>query len=269
MTAAFSAGSLRVVIVDDEPLAREGLRDAVARVGVEGIEVAALCANGVEAIDVVRELQPEILLLDIAMPVLDGFATLERLEPETTPPAVIFVTAYDEHALRAFDTEAIGFIVKPVSDAKLRAALERASRRVAEARALRADLDAPRESPRESPHESPRDGEYLRQLVIPERGGRLVVPVSDIEWIEGDTYYVRVHTGGRVRLLRERLSRLEAALDPALFHRTHRSALVRIDLIREIHPDSPYAYSATLASGARVPVSRERLKRLQEILKEH
>ncbi|MDB4874816.1 MAG: response regulator receiver [Gemmatimonadetes bacterium] len=259
MTSSQIANTYRVVVVDDEPLARDGLRDAVERAAVPGVSVVALCENGVVALDRIRELQPEILLLDVAMPVLDGFAMLEQLEPEATPPAVIFVTAYDEHAVRAFDAEALDFLVKPVADARLRAALERAVRRIAEARALRAGLDA------EPPPVAA--GRYVQQLVIPDRGRRLVVPVDEVEWIEGDTYYVRVHAQGRVRLLRERLSRLEASLDPARFHRTHRSALVRLDLIRELRADSPYAYSALLSTGARVPVSRERVKQLEARLK--
>jgi two-component system LytT family response regulator len=246
----------QVVIVDDEPLAREGLRDAIARVGLPAVNVAALCENGVAALDTIRRLTPDILLLDVAMPVLDGFAMLERLEPESTPPAVIFVTAYDEHAVRAFDAAAVDFLVKPVADARLRVALDRATRRIAEARALRAGLAAPADDSR--PH-APR---FLRALVIPERGKDVVIPVNEIEWIEGDTYYVRVHARGRVRLLRERLSKLESALDPARFHRTHRSALVRLDLIREVQADSPYTHSALLSTGERVPVSRERLEGL-------
>jgi two-component system LytT family response regulator len=231
MTSSQIANRYRVVVVDEEPLARDGLRDAVERMAVPGVAVVALCENGVVALDRIRELQPEILLLDVAMPVLDGFAMLEQLEPETPPPAVIFVTAYDEHAVR----------------------------RVAEARALRAGLEA------EPPPIAA--GRYVQQLVIPDRGRRLVVPVDEVEWIEGDTYYVRVHAQGRVRLLRERLSHLEASLDPARFHRTHRSALVRLDLIRELRADSPYTYSALLSTGARVPVSRERVKQLEARLK--
>jgi two-component system LytT family response regulator len=259
MTAAEFESPLRVIIVDDEPLARDGLCAAVGRAAVPGVSVAAVCENGVVALERIRELQPEILLLDIAMPVLDGFAMLEQLEPESTPPAVIFVTAYDEHAVRAFDAQALDFLVKPVADARLRSALERAVRRVAEARALRAGLDAE--------PQAAEPGQYLQQLVIPDRGRQLVVPADEIEWIEGDTYYVRVHAQGRVRLFRERLSRLESSLDPARFHRTHRSALVRLDLIREVRAESPYSYSALLATGARVPVSRERFKGLEARLK--
>jgi two-component system, LytTR family, response regulator len=255
MTSAASLATLRIVIVDDEPLARDGLRDAIARVAVPGVEVAATCENAIVALGVIRSLEPEILLLDIAMPVLDGFAMLEQLEPESTPPAIIFVTAYDEHAVRAFEAEALDFLVKPVPDARLGAALQRAVHRVAEARALRTAID--------SSDDAGAPTKFLQHLVIPERGRRLVVPVDAVEWIEGDTYYVRVHAEGRVRLLRQRLSWLEAALDTTKFVRTHRSALVRIDLIREIAAESAYSFSARLASGAKVPVSRERLKRVE------
>ena len=248
----------RVVVVDDEPLAREGLRDALRRVASDIVDIAVLCENGVVALEAIARDRPDILLLDVAMPVLDGFAMLEQLEPETTPPAVIFVTAYDEHAVRAFEAEAVDFLVKPVSDARLRSALDRAVRRIAESRALAADLAL-----RSSSTEGPR---YLSQLVIPDRDRQHVIPVDDITWIEGDTYYVRVHSRERVRLLRERLSRLEASLDPAQFHRTHRSALVRLDIIREIRSESPYTHSALLATGERVPVSRERLKSLEAAL---
>jgi two-component system, LytTR family, response regulator len=259
MTTLAPRDPLRVVIVDDEPLARDGLRDAIARTRVADVSVVASCENGVVALDAIRSLEPEVLLLDIAMPVLDGFAMLERLEPETTPPAVIFVTAYDEHAVRAFEAEALDFLVKPVADARLAAALERARQRVAEARALHATLDA-----NEEPSPATR---FLQQIIIPERGRRLVIPADRVDWIEGDTYYVRIHAEGRVRLLRQRLAWLEASLDPAKFVRTHRSALVRTELIREISASSPYSFTARLATGAAVPVSRERLKRVEAAIR--
>ncbi len=249
----------RVVIVDDEPLAREGLAAGLGRLAVPGLVVVASCENGIVALDAIRDLQPDILLLDIAMPVLDGFAMLERLEPEATPPAVIFVTAYDEHAVRAFEAEALDYLVKPVADARLAAALDRGIRRVNEARTLRASLETSAPAPDRTP--------FLQQLIISERERQVVIPVADVEWIEGDTYYVRVHAGGRARLLRERLSRLEASLDPASFIRTHRSALVRVDLIREIRAESAYSSSALLATGARAPVSRERLPKVEAALR--
>jgi two-component system LytT family response regulator len=261
MSATRAEPSYQIIIVDDEPLAREGLRDAIVRLSLPSVEIGALCENAIVGLDAVRHLVPDILLLDVAMPVLDGFAMLERLEPEVTPPAVIFVTAYDEHAVRAFDVAAVDFLLKPVTDLRLRAALDRAIRRIAEARALRAELEPPVAL---SPSEPQR---FLRHLVIPERSKDLVIPVDEIEWLEGDTYYVRVHAHGRVRLLRERLSKLESSLDPTRFHRTHRSALVRLDLIREVQAESPYTHSALLSTGQRVPVSRERLKGLQDALR--
>ncbi len=259
MTTPRSDQRLRVAVVDDEPLAREGLVAAVARLNV-GADVAATYANGVAALEGIRRDCPDVLLLDVAMPVLDGFAMLERLEPEATPPAVVFVTAYDEHAVRAFEREATDFLVKPVSDDRLRAALDRAARRIAEKRALRGDLDGGDGAPIES-------SAYLRYVVIPERGKRVVIPIEDVTWFEGDTYYVRVHANGRARLLRDRLSRLESVLDPTTFRRVHRSAIVRVDLVRELRPESPYSWSALLATGERVPVSRERLKGLEETLR--
>lgn len=249
----------RAVIVDDEPLAREAMVNAIRRLAVP-IEIASVCENAVVALETIKSLEPDILLLDVAMPVLDGFAMLERLEPEATPPAIVFITAYDEHAVQAFAAEALDFLVKPVSDERLRASLERAMRRINEVRTLRAGLE----------HASALGAQplraYLSQLLIPERGRELVVPVDDIEWIEGDTYYVRVHCRTGTRLLRERLSKLEQALDPSRFHRTHRSAIVRVDLIRELRAATPYTYLAILASGARAPVSRERVSSLRERL---
>lgn len=260
MTGGGGDSRLLVAIVDDEPLAREGLRSAIARLRMGGVEVVATYENGVTALDGIRRDRPDILLLDVAMPVLDGFAMLEQLEPEATPPAIVFVTAYDEHAVRAFEAEATDFLVKPVSGDRLRASLERAVRRVAEKRAHRGELERDEPSPDDA-------ATYLRFVVIPERGRRVVVPIEEIDWFEGDTYYVRVHAHGRVRLLRDRLSRLESVLDPTKFRRTHRSALVRLDLIRELRAESPYSYSALLATGVRIPVSRERLRGLEETLR--
>ena len=261
MTGDRGDSRFRVAIVDDEPLAREGLRSAVVRLEIDGMDVVATYENGVAALDGIRRDRPDILLLDVGMPVLDGFAMLEQLEPEATPPAVVFVTAFDEHAVRAFEADATDFLVKPATDDRLRASLERATRRLAEKRAHRAELDREEDPPRDDA------ARYLRFVVIPERGRRTVVPVGEIDWFEGDTYYIRVHAHGRVRLLRDRLSRLESALDPTQFRRTHRSALVRVDLVRELRAESAYSYSALLATGARVPVSRERLRGLEETLR--
>lgn len=253
---------LTVLIVDDEPLAREGLAHALRTLsgvgGVPQLQLVGEAANGEQGAALIREQAPDVVLADIAMPGLDGVEMFEELEPESLPPAVIFVTAHEEHALRAFGVQALDYLMKPVSMEALGRALMRAADRIAEQRALRATLEVAPDAP-------PATG-WLQRIIIPERGTRLIVPVADVEWIEGETYYVRVHAAGRARLLRERMSVLEAALDPGRFFRCHRSAIVQFSLVREIRATSPYAYVALLASGARVPVSRTRRVALEQLL---
>jgi len=253
--------ALKAVLVDDEPLAREGLRSLLSE--IPEIEVVAEGANGYEACEAIVKHQPDVLFLDIVMPELDGFATLERLEPEDVPPAVVFVTAYDAHALRAFETRALDYLLKPVSPERLAEAVERASQRVRESRALRDSIQ------RES--EVPSPGSQLERLIVRDHTGTTVVLVDDIEWIEAATYYVSLHrrnkSDGRQLLLRERMHVLESRLDPAIFFRTHRSAIVRLDAIRGIGGKSNYEYHVVLASGALAPLSRDRRARLESLLK--
>ena len=254
--------ALRAVVVDDEPLARQGLAADLASVGVD---VVAQCADGFAALDAIRQAKPDVLFLDIAMPELDGFGVLDRLEPEEVPPALIFVTAFDAHAIRAFDAQALDYLLKPVSAERLAAAIARAERRIAEARAHHAQLAA--EASTAIPNESTRQ-RYLTQLMVKERGQTVIVPVAELEWIEADSYYVRLHPldGRRPRLLRERMSILETSLDPTQFVRIHRSAIVRLGRVRGIRAVSRYEAVVTLVSGAEAPLSRERRDRLESLL---
>jgi len=241
---------LRALVVDDEPLAREGLRAELAALG--GVTVVAECGDALAAHDAIRRERPDVLFVDVEMPEIDGFALLERLTPEDTPPAVVFVTAYDAHALRAFEAHALDYVLKPLDRARLRLAVERAAQRVREAEALRATLPQP------------------AGLLVRDRNRTTLVPLDDVEWIEAETYYVRLHgttDGGRGRLLRERMHVLEARLDGRFF-RTHRSAIVRLDRVRVVHSLSKYEHSVELASGARAPLSRERRARLETLLAE-
>lgn len=250
---------LQAVVVDDERPAREGLAADLATVGVN---VIALCSDGRDAQRVLRAHRPDVVFVDVEMPELDGFALLESLEPEELPPAIVFVTAYDEHAVRAFDARALDYVLKPFSLDRLRTAVERADLRVREARAFAEQLERA-----ESKGESADDSPYLGRLVIRERDGSIVVPVADIDWIEADTYYVRLHlSSGKSRLMRERMAVLESRLDPAIFFRTHRSAIVRLDRVRSVKTLSRYEHSVTLSTGARVPLSRERRARLAALL---
>lgn len=265
---------LRAVVVDDEPLAREGLRSLLEE--SFGVTVVAECANGYEACAAILQHHPEILFLDIEMPQLDGFATLERLEPEDVPPAVVFVTAYNAHALRAFDARALDYVLKPVTPERLSEAVDRAGRRVREARAWRDALAT--ESPligasREITEVTLPEAEQtkpLSRLLVRDHRGTTIVPVEELEWIEAATYYVRLHRKGGANghrlLLRERMHALEARLDPTVFFRTHRSAIVRLDCVREIAGGSTYEHLVVLASGAKVPLSRDRRARLVALL---
>ena len=266
MSASPTTDALRVVIVDDEPLAREGLVESIARLTTRGeiasMQVVASCETAAAGRSAILALSPDIALVDVQMPVTSGLEMLAALEPESLPPAVLMITAHTQYALDAFGVRALDYLVKPVPLATLAAALNRAATRVAEVRALRAATDLAPPLPRGTTTQP-----YLRQLVIPDRGQRTVVAVEDIVWIEGETYYVRVHTARGGRLLRERLGALADALSPADFFRTHRSAIVRLAAVREICIDGPYSASVVLTNGARVPLSRDRVRSLEEHLR--
>jgi two-component system LytT family response regulator len=266
MTATPWPDELRVIVVDDEPLAREGLEESIEHLVAAGqvpsMTVVASCESGPEALAAIRALSPDIALVDVQMPLVSGLQMLAQLEPEAVPPAVIMVTAHTEYALGAFGVRALDYLVKPVPRATLAMSLGRAVTRVAEVRALRAAMETPPPLPGATQAEP-----YLRRLVIPDRGQRFVVPVDDIVWIEGETYYVRVHTRRQSRLLRERLGALAEALDPAEFFRTHRSAIVSLAEVREVRTDGAYSASVVLANGVRVPLSRDRVRELEAILK--
>ena len=238
--------TVRVLIADDEPLARRGLRQALG--GEPDLSVVGEARNGVEAIAMCRALRPELLLLDVQMPGRDGFDVLAELGAEI-PPAVIFVTAYDQHALRAFDHHAVDYLLKPVEEGRFRLALERARARLAtrgpdpRLQALLGEL-------------RPAPPEWLAW--IPVRSGAKVtlVAVDEVEWFEAADNYVRVHVAGRRHAMRETMKDLETRLDPRRFIRVHRSVIVALDRIRELHALPSGDYRITLAGGAVVPLSR-------------
>jgi two-component system LytT family response regulator len=253
--------TLRAVIVDDEALGREGVEIALQALTHRrpGVEIVALCASGVEALHIVRTMRPDLLLLDIQMPEMDGFDLLDQLEPEDVPAAVVFVTAYDAHALRAFEANVLDYVMKPLVPERLHEALVRAARRVEESKALsaRAQSDGPAFEPGDSP---------VTRLVSRGRDGTVVVPVDEIEWIQADAYNVWLHVAGRAVVLRERMHVLERSLDPTRFLRVHRSAIVRVELVRELRAATKYEWVAVLRSGTTVPVSRQRRARLERAL---
>jgi two-component system, LytTR family, response regulator len=247
--------TVRVLVVDDEPAARSGMSRLVA--ATPGFEVAGEAGDGEAAVERITTLRPDLVLLDIAMPGCDGFEVVRRVGPARMP-AVVFVTAHDEWALRAFDVHALGYVLKPFEDARLRAALVRAAaaRHGAALAAALESLIAP--PPQPSPAAS------LEPRFEVRAGTRvLLVPVTDVDWIEGAGYYSMLHVGGETHLLRETMQALEQRLDPARFLRVHRSAIIQLPRVRELRDA---ASEVVLQSGAVVPVSRSRRAALSAAL---
>jgi two-component system LytT family response regulator len=240
----------RAVIVDDEPLSRQRIRTLLA--GHPEIAMAGEYGSGREALQALREAPVDLLFLDIEMPGMDGFDLLEALAPTT--PRVIFVTAHEEYALRAFEVHALDYLLKPVDDDRFHEALRHALARQIPSRQ---DLDAALRALRAA--------EPLRHLVVPEKGRLRVVPVEDIESIEAEEKYVRVHSCHGAHLLRRAIGDLENALDIRVFLRIHRCTIVNVRAIEALVPSLSGNYSVVLKSGRRVSVSRRLRPRLREL----
>jgi len=242
-------GPIRVVVVDDEAPARLMLADYLAE--IPGFELVAECANGFEAVKAVAEHDPDLLLLDIQMPKLDGFEVLELLEREL---AVVFVTAHDEHALRAFEVHAVDYLLKPVARERLEEALVRARFRVGP-RPRAAELAA-----------SARPGQWLERVLVRDGTRVHVIPVAAVDYVEARDDAVEVRAGGASHRKQERLGDLERRLDPARFVRVHRSYLLNVDRLRRLELYAKDSRVAILADGTRLPVSRAGYERLRELL---
>ncbi len=243
---------IRTAIVDDEPLARAALRVVLA--ADPDVEVVGDCI-GVDAPALIERAQARLVFLDVQMPELDGFGVLDALRPEALP-AVVFVTAYDAYAVRAFDVHAVDYVLKPFDDARVLTALARAKQRLARDAAGRPDPGAG------DPllallNQADRPGAPARFLVRT-RGKIVAVRCDDIDWIEAADYYATLHVGGASHLIRQTMAELEARLDPRRFVRVHRGAIVHLDRIREIHPLFRGDCTLVLADGTQVKLSRTR-----------
>ncbi|MEM9594126.1 MAG: LytTR family DNA-binding domain-containing protein [Acidobacteriota bacterium] len=249
-----TAPPLRLVLVDDEPLGRRSMAEIVRR--DPDLDLVAECSDGESAVGAVTTHRPDLLLLDVQMPEMDGFEVLRRLRDHRPVPIVVFVTAYDEYAVRAFETEALDYVLKPFSEARLTAALARAKER-AHGESM-SDLgrrilgltdhgDAAEPTPPARP---------LERLAVPRGDRTLVLGVDDIEWLEAADYYVRVHAGGRGHLLRRPLKWFEGRLDPQRFVRVHRSAIVNIERVAEIRRLGQDDHVVVLKDGTTVAISR-------------
>ena len=244
--------TLRIVIVDDEPLARAVVREYAE--GDPGIEVVADCQNGFDAVKAVAELKPDLVLLDVQMPKLDGFEVLELLGREQP---VVFVTAYDQYALRAFEVHAVDYLLKPFGAERFQEAMQRARERVRAKAVLPLDAIVRDARPRTGPAE---------RVLIRDGANVHVLPVERIDYVEAQDDYVAFKSEGKQYLKDQTLAAVEAMLDPARFVRIHRSFILNIDRIAKVELYAKDSRMATLRDGTRLPVSRAGYARLSELL---
>jgi len=248
---------IRAIIADDEPLARRGIRQLLGPHA--DVDVIAEARNGREAVRALRELKPDLLFLDVQMPEMDGFDVLREIGPRHMP-AVIFVTAYDEFAVRAFDTQALDYLVKPLQEVRFARALERMRERLRSSKAVELSRSL-------SALLAKTDKERARQrILVPTSTGGLILDADEIDWIEADDYYAAIHSGRKRHLIRESLTSLEHRLDGARFLRTHRSAIVNVDRVRELKSEAGITW-LLLCDGARVPVGRRRREAVTRFLR--
>jgi two-component system LytT family response regulator len=258
------AQPIRVLLADDEPLARRGMEQLLA--AHADCRIVAACRDGRETLRALRTARPDVAFLDIQMPGLDGFSVLQAVG-QAAPPVIVFVTAYDEFAVRAFEARALDYLLKPVSQPRFDRALERVRERLRADHALRLTLEiasflgsAGGRGPAARPNPA-------SAFVVPTPTGDLVLDAAEIDWIKAEDYCAAVHTAGRRHVIRESLNSLEQRLDPASFVRVHRSAIVRLDRIRELRSDGPGGGFLILRDGTRLPVSRRRRERVAALVR--
>jgi two-component system, LytTR family, response regulator len=244
----------KALIVDDEELARKLLREMLA--SHPEIEIAGECGNGMEAVKAVAEHKPDLLFLDVQMPKLTGFDVLELVDPAGL--AVIFVTAFDQYAMKAFDVHAVDYLLKPYSKERFEAALERAKNQKAEKAPDAAALAATARPA----------GQYLERIVVKDGTKVTLVPTAKLDYVEALDDYVSLATEGKKLLKQQTISSLEAALDPAVFVRIHRSFVVNFERVSRIEPYGKESKVAVLGNGVKLPVSRAGYERLRKVMGE-
>jgi two-component system LytT family response regulator len=247
---------MRALIVDDEPLARRGV---VLRLReFTDIEIVGECGDGWSAVEKIRELSPDLVLLDVQMPGMDGFEVL-RAVPQKSLPGVIFLTAYEQHAVRAFEVHALDYLLKPLDDTRFAAAIARAQKLLdSAAKAIMAE--------RVLEMLGPTAEKYTSRFAVQSGSSIQIIAVEDVEWIAAAGDYVELHVGNRCHLLRETMASLERRLDPAKFMRIHRSRIVQTERIVELRGIDNREYSVRLSDGSEHRSSRTHVERLEHWL---
>jgi len=257
---------IKTLIVDDEPLARRNLRLLLER--DSQIEIIGECRNGKEAVKAIEISRPDLIFLDIQMPEMDGFDVIERVGAEHVQ-AIVFVTAFDRYALKAFEVHALDFLLKPYDDVRFTQALQRAkaqieTREISKVSKRLLALLEERESQKQI---STRQTPYLTRLMIKLASRVVLLKVHEIDWIEADGNYAKLHVGKKAHLLREKMHDLEAQLDPQHFVRIHRSIIVNLERIKELHPHFNGDYVVVLEDGRQLKLSRSRRENLEARLR--
>ena len=266
---------IRTLVVDDEPLARKRLSRLLQE--EPGIEIVGVCASGREAVDTIRRDRPDLVFLDVQMPELDGFGVLAELGAERLP-TVVFVTAYDQYALQAFEVHALDYLLKPYTPARLSAAVERATRQLhapvndtarlaellehldRERRELAEKLNGPAPAAAPAPPTAPVS--HTGRLLVKEGERMFFVPVERVDWLEAEGNYVRLHCGRDAHLVRGTLGGMEEQLDARRFTRIHRSTIVNVDRVKEVRPWFAGDYLVKLQDGTELRLSRRYRDRL-------
>jgi len=252
-SVAVAGGKIRAVIVDDEDLARSLLREYAA--SSAGVEIVAECANGFEAVKAISEQKPDLVFLDVQMPKLDGFEVLQLIPGDV---AVIFVTAFDQYAMKAFDAHAVDYLLKPFSVDRFRTALERARQRLGEKHPPAVELAAAARPPQQ----------YLSRIVVRDGARVHIIPADRLDYAEAQDDYVALHSQGKSYLKQQTISSLESALDPERFVRIHRSYIVNLERVAKIEPYAKDSRVAVLTDGTQLQVSRAGYDRLRTLLGE-
>lgn len=283
---------IHAVVVDDEPLARAGVRRMLDQ--VSDVKVVGEASNGADAVEAVRALKPDLLLLDIQMPEMNGFEVLSALDPHDFG-AVIFITAYDSFAVKAFEVQALDYIMKPFDDERFFAVIDRAKQHLSRERedafstrlaslletyekraqsTVGSSPSAPAASHATSPaanaganaERSEHTGGFLSRVMVKEGGRVFFQPVAGIDWIESADYYSRLHVAESTHLIRESMTALEEQLDPSCFVRIHRTAIVNVDRVKELRLDYANRHIVVLKNGTRLPLSRTRKDTLEKVM---
>ncbi|HEY3936374.1 MAG TPA: LytTR family transcriptional regulator DNA-binding domain-containing protein [Bryobacteraceae bacterium] len=244
---------IRAIVVDDEELARQILREYIGR--EDDIEIVAECGNGFDAVKAIGELKPDLLFLDIQMPKLDGFEVLELVERDL---AVVFVTAYDQYAIKAFDGAAVDYLLKPFDLGRFQTALERVRRRLGETGRVISPVEL---------KNAAQGPERRAERIVVKDGARVhIIPLSQLDYAEAQDDYIALHSGGKSYLKQQTISSLQESLDSKQFVRVHRSFLINLERVAKIEPYTKDTRLAVMADGSQIPVSRAGYLRLKEAM---